>query len=197
MPLAKHQPQAPRWACVEERVRRGRVGRFVCSAGFEGCTAARSPANISPPATRQWWWGGSRSKLPPVGSPAVPKPPGGRERGAGQSSRLCSAAFPKASPLPEPPRWEGRSQPRRRTRGEEQAQVHAASPPRPHASPGKVSPSGETPWLSVAPGGYIHIYIVGWGSLLLLGFFLDFFKYFFSPAFLRFAWFFLFLRFWC
>lgn len=69
--------------------------------------------------------------------------------------------------------------------GKSRHKCTAASPPRPHASPGKVSPSGEAPWLSVAPGGCIQIYIVGWGGGCCLWVFLNYFfkKYFFSPCF--------------
>lgn len=157
--LAKHQPQAPRWGCEEKRVRRGRVGMFVRSAGFKGCFAARSPANISPPATRQWV-GDAWSKLPPVGSPAVPKAPGGRERGAGQSCRLCSAAFPKPLRSRSLAGREGAS-PGGGDEGKSRHKCTAASPPLPSRPHGArcVPPPRQPPWLSVAPGGYLSIYL--------------------------------------
>lgn len=175
MSLVKHQPQAPRQSSEVKRVWRDRVGIFVCSAGFKGCIAARSPADISHPATRQWV-GDDWSKLPPVGSPAVPKSPGERKRGAKQSSRQCSAALPKASPRPEP-----HCEPAAVADARGGGGTSAKQRPLPcfHTSRVKMSPQGQDLCLSAAPGGYIDTY------------------FYFFPAFLRFVCFSLFLRFWC
>lgn len=72
---------------------------FVCSASFKGCFAVPESSKHLAPCNAAVGGGDGWSKLPAVGSPAVLKPSEGRERGAGQSSRLCSAEFPKPLPV--------------------------------------------------------------------------------------------------
>lgn len=152
------------------------MGIFVCSAGFKGCIAARSPANISPPATRQCWGGGGAGQSC-LRSAALqfPNLPG---EGSGEQGRAAGCARRRfQKPLRSRSLFAGRdgASPGGGHAGKSRHKCTAASPPRPHASPGKVSPSGEAPWLSVAPGGCIQIYIVGWGGGCCLWVFLNYF----------------------
>lgn len=93
------------WGCLFAR----RVSRDAISS--------RSPANISPPAMKQWV-GDGWSKLPSAGSLAVPKPPWGRKQGVGQSSLAVLGGVSKTSPSLEF-HWEGWSQSWRQTCMEE------------------------------------------------------------------------------
>lgn len=126
-------------------------GHFGSSEGFKGCFASPSPANISPPATRGWV-GDGRSKLPPVGSPAVPKPPGGRERGAAAwaQRRLQNLLAPGAArrgmePAPEAKR---------------RHKCTAASPPLSSCLSGQAPQETGPLFLSATWGIYIHIFLL-------------------------------------
>lgn len=95
--------------------------------------------------------------------------------GSGEQGRAAGCArrrFPKASPRPEPPRWEGRSQPRRQTRREEQAQVHGSVPPSPSCLPGQGVPLQTAPLLISGTWGlYLYMYILLFGGLCCCCFF--------------------------
>lgn len=110
---------------------------FVCSLGFKGLLRRPGVQQTSRPPQRSGGWGDGWSELPAVGNPAVLKPSGGRERGAGQSNRLCSAEFPK--PL-RAGSFTGREGP-----GPGGHKCTAASRSCPPASPGKTFPPRQAP----------------------------------------------------
>lgn len=177
MPLAKHPPRPPRRGCGSSGA--GGAGRgWPRLGGLRGLH--RRPGSSNHLAPRNAAVGGGRRVKAGSGrQPCSSQTSRGKRAGSRAEQPAGLGGVSKASPRPEL-RWEGGSQPRRQRRGKEEAQVHGSVPlPRPHASPGKGTPPRQPPWLSVAPGGYLYLFFI------------------FFPALLRFALFFLFLRFWC